>query len=186
MIALNLALLFLFLFCFAFKFLKTLMSPFPTRQALQSWTKRQLKSFLTTNSETVLSSSNKEQLINKVLEIQLREHLVDSSINLSATNNDNTPQEERYTLTKKQLKSLFRQVMEESIQLQVVRNQQHTETQAQSETQALPTSRIQLQEDARIEEQNRIQDFLISQITKANNNNDLPVSRIISKLKNGL
>ena len=90
------------------------MSSPPTRQALQSWTKRQLKSFLTTNGENVLSSSNKEQLINKVLEIQLREHLVDSSINLPATNNDNTTQEETYTLTREQLKYLFRQVLEES------------------------------------------------------------------------
>ena len=157
------------------------MSSLPSQSALRSWTNSQLKRFLTERSVRVPSNFKKEQLINKVREIQLREQLVDSTVYSQPNNiNDNNQtQEETIVVTKTTLEAMIQQAIQDHDNRNLtVTNEQQSNNQLQLHQ--------QVQNEDQTQDRNRVEDFLLMQMAKARSDDDRPVPGIKRDLKNGL
>ena len=155
------------------------MSSIPTRTPLLSWTAKQLKDFIIARGESLTGLRRKENLVNKVLELQLKEHLVDSTINthvnINQINDNLSDSNDRIVISRSELKSIIQQAI---LEQQTSHSQEQQVIEQRIATQPASGAEEELNRD-------RLEEFLMSQLEKTKNDEDRHVSGIKRDLRKG-
>ena len=156
-------------------FFKNSMSSIPTPTALQSWTVKRLREFLEIRKVDFTGMRKKKDFINKVLEVQLKEHLVDSTVTNSSNTHvvNDSNNDEQITISRSQLKEMIQQAIQQQ-QLE-----RHADTIQENNVQ------VPEQEPESTIHRSKIEEFLLNQVEQAKNDDARSVAGIKRDLREG-